>query len=49
MSLSGEILLRSGSLLRALLKESPPYRYNMKPSGKLYEILIEAMYIIIMI
>jgi len=40
MSLSEEILPRLSSLLEALLKESPPYRYDMKLSGKLYEMSI---------
>ena len=40
MSLSREMLLRSNSLLRALLEGSSSYRYNMRPSGKRYEIPI---------
>jgi len=38
--LSKEILLRSSLLLRALLGGSLSYRYDMRPSGKHYEVLI---------
>ena len=34
------MLLRLSSLLRALLEESSSYRYDMRPSGKHYEVLI---------
>ena len=40
MSLSREMLLRSSLLSRALLEGSPSYRYDMRPSGKRYEVPI---------
>jgi len=40
MSLSREMLLRSSLLLRALLEGSLSYRYDMRLSGKRYEVLI---------
>ena len=40
MSLSREMFLRLSSLLRALLEGSPSYKYDMRPSGKRYEVLI---------
>jgi len=40
MLLSREMLLRSSSLLKALLEGSLSYRYDIRPSGKHYEILI---------
>jgi len=40
MSLSREMLLRSSSLSRILLGGSPSYRYDMRPSGKHYKVLI---------
>jgi len=40
MSLSREMLLRLSSLSRALLRGNPSYRYDMRPFGKHYEVLI---------
>ena len=34
------MLLRLSSLSRALLEGSPSYRYDMRSSGKCYEVLI---------
>jgi len=39
-SLLREMFLRLSSLSRALLEGSPPYRYDMRPSGKRYEVPI---------
>jgi len=39
-SLSREMLLRSSLLSRALLEGSLSYRYDMRPSGKHYEVPI---------
>jgi len=40
ISLLGEILLRFDLLSKVLLERNLSYRYNIKPSRKLYEVLI---------